>query len=744
MKKLFVFLLVIIPFLLQAQTKNFFPKQFVSSNGRPLPVKTVIAYPTGTTSNGITLTWHRAGEYYTTSAVASGDYDAWYNSTLYLTKVSWGITSTTLTNTVVYYADTTALKAEQGADIKQGYVASLDARVVRIDSTYIENGFAFNSLAATGEQWVIEEYHVEGIARPEWFGVIDNIDDEIQLQAAADALAQSTDLLSRGAIHLRTNTVYHIDSDSLVIKNKIMIEANGAFIHANVDTPYFNIRFIGTDYSGTFESQVIGGLRNANIICPTAGSNAIYIGDITNLFRLENIIIYSPWIGIEDARITDGFNENLSFDYVSMELVRFKGLYITSPNATRSNFGHMSFTDGNSNIRLIDIASGASIFNSHFDYLRIVFSIPTSGANDFTVGFYSEGAADQVSIDNLHVHVTQQTGIEAYSFWLASAATGGVHITAGTLGKSYIDIDGNNANITWGQPIGISEFGMYEDFEDNSTWGRRGITRPFEVSNIRGFNLSSIAGGGLEQFYIFVPGARAGNTASISPTIKSDSLLISGYVSGRDTVTVNAYNPGVTAYDMDSTTFTAIVNKSSTDIQYGLEWIKGSQGTITETDSGIVMTPGAALRGHTHFFEGYWNVTFKYLATPTSSGVSVYLAQNYYTGVDSVVRLQIQPQTSQMLIQKFINGLLVGPSIGSGTAATVLAANDNASHEWTVQREVVAADSVNWSLFLDGDNITQFPPRTNSYMSDAIDFGRFYVENNSDVNILLQKVFIHP
>ena len=156
MKKL-IFLLAISVHLLMA-TKTFFPKRTISSNGRPLPVKTVIVYPTGTTSNGITLTHHAAGEYYTEQAtVTDQSYDMWYNGILYLSAVKWGSTVTVIGTGDLIWADTTAMKNSSADTLgTKGYnrMKNYEGTYVLIDSTYPEdNAYVFGN-AAAAKQWL--------------------------------------------------------------------------------------------------------------------------------------------------------------------------------------------------------------------------------------------------------------------------------------------------------------------------------------------------------------------------------------------------------------------------------------------------------------------------------------------------------------------------------------------------------------------------------------------------------------
>ena len=58
-----ILLILVLAGIVFGQTKYFLPVPVESSNGRPIPNQTVVIYPTGTTTNGDTLTWLDAGRY---------------------------------------------------------------------------------------------------------------------------------------------------------------------------------------------------------------------------------------------------------------------------------------------------------------------------------------------------------------------------------------------------------------------------------------------------------------------------------------------------------------------------------------------------------------------------------------------------------------------------------------------------------------------------------------------------------
>jgi len=201
MKKLILILAVSVNLLMA--TKTFFPYPVVSSNGRPLPVKITIAYPTGTTANGITLTHHSAGFYYTTATVAYTAYDLNYNSLTYLTNVNWG-SGITATGDEILAADTTALKAITGA--VEGSTAYLKQRSstdslggglfvlhsaawcfsVLGDSTTGGDGIVVFTSATAATRWVRYDFIRDRVMMTQWAGIGTNA---IQLAAQDSANA---------------------------------------------------------------------------------------------------------------------------------------------------------------------------------------------------------------------------------------------------------------------------------------------------------------------------------------------------------------------------------------------------------------------------------------------------------------------------------------------------------------------------------------------------------------------------
>lgn len=162
-KLLFLFL---IPLFLQGQTKNIFPQSIVSSNNRTYASPsslTVIAYPANTTSNGITLTWLRAGDWYTTSSVENQDYDIYVNGSLYSEDVAWGnkITLSGAGSANLIAADTTAMIAlttdTLGTIVYLRKLSAADSAgaglFVLIDSTWNEDSWNYFDSGASGKQW---------------------------------------------------------------------------------------------------------------------------------------------------------------------------------------------------------------------------------------------------------------------------------------------------------------------------------------------------------------------------------------------------------------------------------------------------------------------------------------------------------------------------------------------------------------------------------------------------------------
>jgi hypothetical protein len=88
-KKIILFLLISAGFLI-GQTRYYAPVPIENPGGTPIRNATVIAYPTGTTSNGITLTYATGSQYYTTTEPSTQAYDFYINNILYITGINWG------------------------------------------------------------------------------------------------------------------------------------------------------------------------------------------------------------------------------------------------------------------------------------------------------------------------------------------------------------------------------------------------------------------------------------------------------------------------------------------------------------------------------------------------------------------------------------------------------------------------------------------------------------------------------
>jgi hypothetical protein len=101
-KNIISLILVLVGLSVGQTAKFFLPVPVESSSGRPIPNQTVVMYPTGTTSNGVTLTWLDAGRYYytDTTAVPAGDYDIYINDILYQTNTAIRYTTDVLSSIV--------------------------------------------------------------------------------------------------------------------------------------------------------------------------------------------------------------------------------------------------------------------------------------------------------------------------------------------------------------------------------------------------------------------------------------------------------------------------------------------------------------------------------------------------------------------------------------------------------------------------------------------------------------------
>lgn len=90
MKKI-IWILLLLQIFVFGQSKSFLPLPIESSNGRPLMNKSVIIYPTGTTTGGTLLTWFSSGRYYWTGGsvtVPTGVYDVYVDGKAYQEGVS--------------------------------------------------------------------------------------------------------------------------------------------------------------------------------------------------------------------------------------------------------------------------------------------------------------------------------------------------------------------------------------------------------------------------------------------------------------------------------------------------------------------------------------------------------------------------------------------------------------------------------------------------------------------------------
>ncbi len=130
--------------MLFGQTRYYSPVPIENPGGTPIRNATVIAYPTGTTSNGTTLTYSHGSQYYTESLPDNQAYDFYVNGIIHLTGIFWGRPPADSysqayvdSGMVKYYATTAAMSAETGTNIKQFYV----------DETYVGGYFTRRSAA---------------------------------------------------------------------------------------------------------------------------------------------------------------------------------------------------------------------------------------------------------------------------------------------------------------------------------------------------------------------------------------------------------------------------------------------------------------------------------------------------------------------------------------------------------------------------------------------------------------------
>jgi len=129
-------LLVLFPIILFSQTKYFLPVDIVTSSGRGINNKTVWVYPTGTTENGVQLTYlsGSSGVYYWTggeATVAVGNYDIYVDYVLWRENIS--INYGSLTTELAQYAD-----SARTADGRYDFDNYFDSNG-EIDTTWIDD-----------------------------------------------------------------------------------------------------------------------------------------------------------------------------------------------------------------------------------------------------------------------------------------------------------------------------------------------------------------------------------------------------------------------------------------------------------------------------------------------------------------------------------------------------------------------------------------------------------------------------
>lgn len=541
--------------------------------------------------------------------------------------------------------------------------------------------------------------------------ITDGTNDEVEIQAAVDSAKN----VGEGNRTIRLIGEFNIDTDSVKVTGKVFINGSKATINCNRTTGYAFV----FDESGYAESNLrIGGMSGAHLICDS--TKAIKVIDCKAQMSFDNLLIYKPSVGIEFADVSY-YNENMSLNYICMETVMKKGLYFTGSNTTRSSFQHLSLSNsGSKNVDLIYVATNADISYSHFGFVRF---IPFSG--DTARCFYSDGIQNYVVIDYWHSHKTPQAGggNGAYSIYLDSNADGGLHINGGFLGQQIYD-GSTTANVSMGLPMFIDEEGIYDDFGDGAYRGRKLKTRGSRYYGTNGHNLASIPTGADTTIYIGCPGASFGATISAGLAISAGGLSLVPYVHSKDSVAVIVTNPTAGAIDLDSTNFTVCAIKDRYDIKARLEWDCNTSGTITPTDSGIVIQNQRYIRTFTTFKEGYWKFKVQWPdSVPTSEkwqtrimgegSKSVWINYNY---------------DGNILLQKNDGGWASVKNCGNQTIDTnvhTITVYRNSSSDWRIWFDDVLVGSVN-------DNICS-----------GMVWTEMQIKNNSVTRLLLKEVYLY-